>query len=199
MSRGACGGCGACDSPGACRADDSIRACGFRRLHGDGQHERAVRPQRAAHGGGRLEQRALALGEQQRGFAQPAALERALPQPVAPRPVAGGGRVEADRARSRPEERCGRGGVDQRARMGASQPGARGASRGKRPAQVGEHQGAHLGLRRGARDVRVRAGAAQRGEQLIVDRAQPAGGAERDDQDVEHLMVRVAALMWSRR
>ncbi len=53
----------------------------------------------SARRGRRLAQRPLAPRQQQRRLAQAAALERALPEPVASGPVAGGRRVEADRAR----------------------------------------------------------------------------------------------------
>ena len=47
---------------------------------------------------------------------EPPRLHRPLPDPVAPGPVAGGGRVEADRPRHRPEQRRRRRRIDDRAR-----------------------------------------------------------------------------------
>ena len=77
---------------------------------------------------GSLAQAALAPGQQQRRLAQPAALQRPLPEAVTAGPVAGGGRVEADRPRPRPQQRGGGARVDHRARR-VGEPARRRAAR----------------------------------------------------------------------
>ncbi len=74
-----------------------------------------------------------------------AALERPLPQAVASRPVAGGGSVEADRSRPRPEQRGGGARVDHRARCESEPARARAArASGPRPRRDRSEQRAHL-------------------------------------------------------
>jgi len=123
--------------------------------------------------------------QRQRGLIQPTALQRALPQPVAPRAVAGRGRIETDRPGSRPQQRGSGAGVDDRARRGALQRRRGSASRCQRPAQIREHQGAHLGRRLSPRQLDARPRPLERPAQLFIGRPQPTGGAERDDQDID--------------
>ena len=58
-------------------------------------------------------------------------------------------------------------------------------ARRPRPGEIGEHQRARRRGRERADDGHARACAAQRVVQLPVGRAQPVGGAERDDQHVD--------------
>ena len=91
--------------------------------------------------------------------------------------VAGGGGVEADRSRPRPQQRGGRARVDDRARRRAAQ--LRRACLGRRtrrarPREVGEHQRALVGGRGCARSTPRSPRRLQRALQLRVGRRSPA-------------------------
>ena len=113
------------------------------------------------------------------------ALERALPEPVAARAVAGGRRVEADRARRGHSSAAVVVRVEDRARVGARRSRARGGARAPRAqprsvsASVRTSRG---GAAAATRDARARA--PQRGGQLGVGGAQAGRRAERDEQHV---------------
>ena len=143
----------------------------------------------------RLLQPVLAPRHEQRRRLEAPRLDRTLPDPVAARPVAGGGGVKADCARNRTEKR-GRGGrVDHRPRRPACQRARRRAARVDRPRELDRGERPQLPRPSHARDLDRRAGAAQRRRELGVGLPQARGAAQRHDQhvDARHLAWHSAA------
>ena len=108
---------------------------------------------------GRLLEALLAPRHEQRRRLEAARLDRALPEPVAARAVARGGRVKADCARNRTQERGGRGRIDDRAGRDLAQRAHGRAAGVDGPVELDRRERAQLARPRhaGDRDRRARA------------------------------------------
>ncbi len=126
----------------------------------------------------RLGEGAVARGQEQGRRGEAAALERALPDPVAARAVGGRRRVEADRPGDGPEEGGGHRRVDHDPGRLAGEGPAGGGASGPGPDEVGQGEGPNVGLGRGRRDRDGGPGPAQGADELLIGGAQADGRAE---------------------